>query len=90
MLKQNSVLLLGLWLIILGLFVKIPKDWLIWIYVLTGFYLIAVSIGNMSRQSIHRMMSHHSKADTFTDSPVIKGERPRERMTSSDNGSVNY
>ena len=85
MLKPNTVLMLGFWLIILS-FLGVPRDWKTWAYILTGVGLISVYASHLGRESIYKMLSHRSKADTFTDSAAGKQEEsgPRTSETKMD------
>jgi len=74
MLKPKSLLLLGLWLIVIS-FLGVPRDWKTWAYILTGVFMIVLYIGHLGRQSIYRMIGTRAKTDTFTESGFIKDEK---------------
>ena len=71
MLRPNTVLFLGIWLIILG-YLGIPSRWRFWLYLLTGVILIVFYTLSVGRESLKKFLESRHTADTFTQN----GDRP--------------
>ena len=78
MLKPNTILMLGFWLIIVS-FLGVPRVWKTWGYILTGVGLISVYASHLGRESIYKMLSRRAKADTFTESVIDRTKSSESR-----------
>ena len=67
MLKSHTVLILGLWLIIVS-FSGVPTLWKIRLYIATGIFLVVLYVYHLGREAIMRLAAQQSQnADTFTE-----------------------
>ena len=65
MFQPNTILTLGIWLVLLY-FLGIPVKWKLFLYVFTGVLLIVFYLLNAGRVSLRKFLAARNNADTFS------------------------